>query len=64
VARNVLGSAPRIKYSPGASKLSRAVASVASQPVLITAYNFNYYDTGLFGINIIANKSDVGKVRF
>jgi len=53
---------PRIKYSTGYNKLSRAVGPHASQPALATSFNANYSDTGLFGFHVIANKSDVGKV--
>jgi ubiquinol-cytochrome c reductase core subunit 2 len=53
---------PRIKYSAGYNKLSRAVGQLASQPALVTSFNANYSDTGLLGVHVIANKNDVGKV--
>lgn len=54
----------RVKYSTGSSKLAKSVASLASEPFAVSSFNANYSDTGLFGFHIIADKGDVGKVRF
>ena len=59
---NALGNGPRIKYSSGSNKLAKAVGAVASQPAMAGAFNANYSDAGLFGIHIIGQANDIGKV--
>lgn len=62
IASQALGAGSRIKYSAGSNKLARAIASASAQPALATTFNANYSDSGLFGVNIIAQKSDAGAV--
>lgn len=52
----------RVKYSNGASRLSRSILPLAGKPAAVTSFNANYSDTGLFGFHLIANKNDIGKI--
>ena len=62
IASAALGTGPRVKYSSGANKLSKAIGSVASQPALAATFNANYSDTGLFGVHLVGSSADIGKV--
>ena len=63
IVSTALGTGPRIKYSSGSNKLSKAIGAVASQPAMAAAFNSNYSDTGLFGVHIIGQANDIGKVK-
>lgn len=54
----------RVKYSNGASRLSKSVLPLAAQPAAVTSFNANYSDTGLFGFHLAGNKNEIGKVNF
>ena len=54
----------RVKYSNGATRLSKSVLSLATQPAAVTSFNANYSDTGLFGFHLVGNKNEIGKVKF
>ena len=62
IASQALGAGSRIKYSAGSNRLSRAIASASAEPAIATSFNANYSDSGLFGVNIIAQKNDAGNV--
>ena len=63
IVSTALGTGPRIKYSSGSNKLSKAIGAVASQPSMAAAFNSNYSDTGLFGVHIVGQANDIGKVK-
>jgi ubiquinol-cytochrome c reductase core subunit 2 len=62
IVSSALGTGPRIKHSSGSSRLAKAIAPVASQTALATTFNANYSDAGLFGLHIVAQAADIGKV--
>ena len=62
IASHAFGAGPRIKYSAGSNKLARAIAPLASSPALVSSFNANYSDSGLFGFTIVGQKNDIGKI--
>lgn len=64
LASHAFGSVSgRIKYSNGASRLSRSVLPLARESAGVTSFNVNYSDSGLFGFHLIGSSNDIGKVR-
>lgn len=62
--QNILGSGPQIKNAHGLSQVTRlgkalaaAVGTASTPDVAVSAFNLNYEDTGLFGINLVATKT-------
>ena len=62
ILSHAFGTGPRIKWNDGASRITRSCLPLASQPALVSSFNLNYSDAGLFGFQVIANRDDTGKV--
>ena len=62
ILSHAFGTGSRIKWSAGASRISRAALPLASQPAAVSSFSLNYSDAGLFGFHIVADRDDAGKV--
>ncbi|RNA42134.1 cytochrome b-c1 complex subunit mitochondrial [Brachionus plicatilis] len=63
LASHAFGSVySRIKYSNGATRLSRSVLPLAREAAGVTSFNANYSDAGLFGFHLVGNTNDIGKL--
>lgn len=62
VLSQALGTGPRIKYSDGANRLTRNVLPLATQPAAVSSFNLSYTDSGLFGVHVVSNRADSGKL--
>lgn len=62
ILSQAFGTGPRIKWSDGASRITRACLPLASKPALVSSFNLNYSDAGLFGFHVIADRDDTGKL--
>lgn len=62
VLSQALGTGPRIKYSDGSNRLTRNVLPLATQPAAVSAFNLSYTDSGLFGVHVVSNRVDSGKL--
>jgi len=60
--QHVLGAGSNIKYSTGASPLSKLLAGAASGPHAAQAFNLSYTDTGLLGASVMCQAADAAKV--
>lgn len=58
----VLGNGPSVKWSAGSSRLQRAAQAVADAPCVVSSFNLNYTEAGLFGVHIMCDKNDANKV--
>lgn len=64
--QTILGNGPQIKNAHGLSQVTRlgkalatALGTASTTDAAVSAFNLNYEETGLFGINLIAsNKLD------
>jgi len=62
ILSHAFGTGPRIKWNDGASRITRSCLPLASQPALVSTFNLNYSDAGLFGFHVVANRDDAGKL--
>ena len=61
--QTILGTGPRIEFNDCRNtRLGQAVAKTTNEPFAVSAFNINYEDTGLFGINVAASPQDIDKV--
>ncbi|CAF0830809.1 unnamed protein product [Brachionus calyciflorus] len=52
----------RVKYSNGATRLSKTILPLSNEPAAVTSFNANYTETGLFGFHLVGNKKEIGKL--
>jgi len=64
VLQQVMGTGPHVKYSSddASSRIGKAVAGTASNPVAAACIMSCYRDTGLFGFQVTAHANDADKV--
>lgn len=63
VLQQAIGGAPWVQYGLNASsRINKAASSVTSEPFATTCFNLSYSDSGLFGLQAVASKHDIGKV--
>lgn len=63
VLQRILGAGPQINHLYGLSQVGRLGQAVgeavdSKENVSVAAFNFRYEDTGLFGFNLIAPRSE------
>lgn len=59
-----LGTSPLVQYSSGVatSKLNKAISAATKSDFAASYLNAMYSDTGLFGVQVVANSQEIGKV--
>jgi ubiquinol-cytochrome c reductase core subunit 2 len=59
-----LGTTPLVQYSSGVatSKLNKAISAATKSDFAASYLNAMYSDSGLFGVQVVANSQEIGKV--
>lgn len=60
LAQKILGTGPQIKYGETQSMLSKVLSKVATAPFAVSTLNANYSDSGLFGVYVVGQPTDMG----